>query len=59
MRNRGSLSHLISAFKAHIELLKNYSDKAYNWLDESERKAFTGVLRRAASPPFKFGGKRA
>ena len=45
-------------FKAHIELLRDYSDKAYNWEDESERKAFTGVLRRAASQPFEFGGKR-
>ncbi len=44
-------------FKPHIELLKDYSDKVYNWLDESERKAFTGALRRAASRPFEFGGK--
>jgi hypothetical protein len=41
-------------FKSHIELLKDYADKTFNWANDNDRKAFTASLRKAAASPFKF-----
>jgi Protein of unknown function (DUF3037) len=51
-----AVSEGVQQFKPHIELLKDYSDKAYNWQDESERTEFTMELQRAA---FEFSGNPA
>ncbi len=41
--------------KPSIKLLTDYADKAYNWLDEYEKREFLGELRKAAAQPFTFG----
>jgi hypothetical protein len=46
-------------FKPHIELLRDYSDTTYNWLDDLERRELIGAFRKAAALPFEFGGNHA
>jgi hypothetical protein len=45
----------IQEIKQSVELLKDYADKAYNWLNDKDRKTFIGALRKAAAQPFQFG----
>jgi hypothetical protein len=45
----------VQEVKPSVALLKDYADKAYNWMNDKDRKAFIGAIRKAASPPFKFG----
>lgn len=39
----------ISEFKPHIEVLKDYADKTYNWLDAGQRKQYTRQIYSALS----------
>jgi hypothetical protein len=42
-------------YRAHIELLKDYSDVTYNWLAPDDQRTFTRDIQKAAAMPFSFG----
>lgn len=44
-------------FKPHLELLRDYAHQTYNWLEPTERLAFTSSIQRAAALPFRFGSE--
>jgi len=39
-------------FKAHVELLHDYSDRAFNWLIPDEREKYTRTIYQSLTSPF-------